>query len=124
MECLTRSFAVSLLLLLPASHVIAQTGQIKGTVTDKGSGAVLPGVAVTATPTDTGLTRSAVTNEAGVFTIADLPIGLSVLEATLPGVLCGLLVVPGDPGVDAGLTKLPDTGMTHPMQVVPPIVCR
>src|SRR5262249_59544994 len=85
MECLTRSFAVSLLLLLPASHVIAQTGQIKGTVTDKGSGAVLPGVAVTATPTDTGLTRSAGTNEAGAFTIAELPLGMYVHEAHNPG---------------------------------------
>ena len=38
------------------------TAQISGTVTDA-SGAVLPGVTVTATQTDTGFTRTTVTNE-------------------------------------------------------------
>ena len=40
------------------------TAQVNGVVSDS-SGAVLPGVEVTATQTDTGLTRSVVTNETG-----------------------------------------------------------
>ena len=40
------------------------TAQISGTVKDQ-SGAVLPGVEVTATQTDTGISRMTVTNETG-----------------------------------------------------------
>src|SRR5437762_5920592 len=60
------------------------TAQIGGTVTDV-SGAVLPGVEVTATQTATGLARSVVTNETGAYTLANLPIGPYRLEAVLPG---------------------------------------
>src|SRR5260370_18656070 len=59
---------------------------MSGTVRDQ-SGAVLPGVQVTATQTATGLTRSVVTNEAGFFVLLDLPIGPYTLEAMLPGFL-------------------------------------
>jgi hypothetical protein len=60
------------------------TAQINGTVTDA-SGAVLPGVEVTAAQTATGLNRSVVTNETGAYTLANLPIGPYRLEAVLPG---------------------------------------
>jgi Carboxypeptidase regulatory-like domain len=40
------------------------TAQISGTVKDQ-SGAVLPGVEVTATQTDTGISRMTVSNETG-----------------------------------------------------------
>ena len=60
------------------------TGQISGRVTDP-TGAVLPGVEVTATQTETGLVRSVVTNEAGAYTLASLPVGPYKLEAALPG---------------------------------------
>ncbi len=46
--------------------------------------AVLPGVTVTATNEDTGLVRSVVTNESGVYSAADLPIGRYKVEAELP----------------------------------------
>src|SRR5436189_5856893 len=60
------------------------TAQISGTVKDQ-SGAVLPGAEVTLTQTETGLTRNAVTNETGSYTLTNLPIGPYRLEASLPG---------------------------------------
>src|SRR5215831_3208698 len=60
------------------------TAQINGTITDR-SGAVLPGVEVTATQTATGLSRTAVSNETGSFTMPNLPVGPYKLEASLPG---------------------------------------
>ncbi len=60
------------------------TAQISGTVKDQ-SGAVLPGVQVTATQTATGLARSAVTDETGSYVLPNLPVGPYKLEAALPG---------------------------------------
>src|SRR3989442_3627588 len=60
------------------------TAQISGTVKDQ-SGAVLPGVEVMATQTDTGIARSAVTNETGSYVLPNLAIGPYRLEAALPG---------------------------------------
>jgi len=60
------------------------TAQLSGTVRDQ-SGAVLPGVEVTATQTATGLARSVVTNETGSYILPNLPIGPYRLDATLPG---------------------------------------
>src|SRR5207302_8878653 len=60
------------------------TAQISGIVTDQ-SGAVLPGVDVTATETQTGLTRSVVSNETGSYVLPSLPVGPYRLEAALPG---------------------------------------
>jgi hypothetical protein len=62
----------------------APTGQISGRVTDS-SGAVLPGVDVTVTQSQTGLVRSAVTNETGQYTLPSLPVGPYRMEAKLPG---------------------------------------
>ena len=60
------------------------TAQMNGTVTDQ-SGAILPGVEVTATQTETGSVRSALTNETGSYILPNLPIGRYRLEAALPG---------------------------------------
>src|SRR5438309_606308 len=60
------------------------TAQISGTVKDQ-SGAVLPGVEVSATQTATGAKRTTVTNETGNYVLASLPIGPYMLEASLPG---------------------------------------
>src|SRR5262245_25378470 len=60
------------------------TAQISGAVKDQ-SGAVLPGVEVTATQTDTGISRMTVSNETGVYILPTLPIGPYRLEAALPG---------------------------------------
>ena len=60
------------------------TAQVNGTVSDS-SGAVLPGVEVTLTQTETGLSRSAVTNETGSYSVTNLPVGPYRLEGALPG---------------------------------------
>jgi hypothetical protein len=72
------------LITLPAFAQVGSTGQISGRVTDPSS-AVLPGVEITATQTETGLVRSVVTNEAGLYSLPNLPIGPYKVEATLPG---------------------------------------
>src|SRR5690349_15753519 len=82
---LSAAFSGLLLVLLACSPVWAQaTAQISGTVKDQ-SGAVLPGVEVTATQTGTGIARMTVTNETGSYALPNLPIGPYRLEATLPG---------------------------------------
>src|SRR4249919_2326767 len=60
------------------------TAQISGSVRDQ-SGAVLPGVEVMATQTDTGIIRSTVTNETGSYVLPNLALGPYRLEAALPG---------------------------------------
>jgi hypothetical protein len=82
MSCVLRSV---LILLLAATSVWAQaTAQINGTVADS-SGAVLPGVTVTAVQTETGFRREVVTDEAGAFALLNLPTGPYRLEAALSG---------------------------------------
>ena len=63
-------------MLLAVTFSVAQTfrGGIKGTVTDA-TGASIPGAQVTVTSTDTGLTRSAVSDDAGNYDINELPLG-------------------------------------------------
>jgi len=71
--------------IVASANVWAQaTAQIAGTVKDQ-SGAVLPGVEITVTQTETGATRTVVTNETGSYVFPNLPIGPYKLEATLPG---------------------------------------
>src|SRR5262245_14895855 len=60
------------------------TAQISGSVQDA-TGAVLPGAEVTATQTDTGISRMTITNETGYYVLPNLPLGPYKLEATLPG---------------------------------------
>src|SRR5438132_2293826 len=79
------AFSGGILCLFVCALVWAQaTAQISGTVKDQ-TGAVLPGVEVTATQTDTGIARTAVTNETGSYVLPNLPIGPYKLEASLPG---------------------------------------
>ncbi len=77
---------IAALCVLMGGTALAQvsTGQVSGRVTDS-SGAVLPGVDVTVTQTDTGLVRSAVSNDTGQYVIPSLPIGPYRLEASLQG---------------------------------------
>jgi hypothetical protein len=71
--------------VLSCSTASAQAvAQISGTVKDS-TGAVLPGVTVTATQTDTGIARETVTNDTGAFVLTNLPIGPYRVEAALPG---------------------------------------
>ena len=80
--CVLNAFLFS---VLTCTAVWGQsTAQINGTVKDQ-SGAVLPGVEVTVTQTDTGVKRSTVTNETGSYVLPNLPIGPYRLESSLPG---------------------------------------
>src|SRR5437763_1392442 len=60
------------------------TAQISGVVKDP-SGAILPGVDISATQTATGAKRTTVTNENGAYALPNLPVGPYMLEASLPG---------------------------------------
>src|SRR5262245_47833880 len=59
-------------------------GAIQGTVVDQ-SGAVLPGVTVTVANSDTGLTRTVVTDESGTYRAELLPVGTYEVTAELSG---------------------------------------
>ena len=78
-------FGVFLVLLLGCATASAQaTAELSGTIADQ-TGALIPGADVTATQTDTGLTRIVVSNETGSYVLPNLPIGPYTLEVTLPG---------------------------------------
>src|SRR5436190_19284324 len=80
-----RSFALCALILLAGATAWAQaTAQMTGTVRDE-SGAVLPGVTVTLTQTDTGFTRTVVTGDGGTYAMPNLPTGRYRLDASLQG---------------------------------------
>ncbi|HYT76499.1 MAG TPA: carboxypeptidase-like regulatory domain-containing protein, partial [Vicinamibacterales bacterium] len=60
------------------------TGRISGTVADS-SGAVLPGVTVTATNERTALTRTNTTDGQGAYVFVDLPVGSYTVKTELSG---------------------------------------
>ncbi|HZT75954.1 MAG TPA: TonB-dependent receptor [Vicinamibacterales bacterium] len=62
----------------------AANGAIEGTISDS-SGGVLPGVTVTVTNINTGIERSVVTNEKGLYRALLLPIGTYRVVAELQG---------------------------------------
>src|SRR5262245_893005 len=76
--------ALAFLLITTSASAQLSTAQLSGRITDE-SGAVLPGVTVTATQTDTGLTRSATTDASGTYVMPNLPTGPYRLEAMLQG---------------------------------------
>ena len=80
-----RVLALTALMAVVSAPAWAQaTAQMSGTVRDD-SGAVLPGVTVTVTQIDTGLTRSVVTEGSGSYVIPNLPTGPYRLEVSLQG---------------------------------------
>jgi hypothetical protein len=82
-------FAAAVIALTIAAPAFAQaTAQLNGRVTDE-SGAVLPGVTVTATQTDTGFTRTVVTDGEGAYVMPNLPTGPYRLEVALQGFRSG-----------------------------------
>jgi carboxypeptidase family protein len=85
MKRLLAIFGAVLISVATSGDAWAQaTAQISGTVKDQ-SGAVLPGVEIAVTQTDTGVARTAVTNETGSYALPNLPLGPYRLEAALPG---------------------------------------
>jgi hypothetical protein len=81
-----RCVALGVSIVLLAAHIAwAQaTAELNGRITDE-SGAVLPGVSVTMTQTDTGFTRTAVTDGTGSYAMPNLPTGPYKLEVALQG---------------------------------------
>src|SRR2546428_8704936 len=74
------------LVLVVNGNALAQTGaaSITGLLTDQ-SGAAAPGVTVTATNQDTNVPYTAVSNDAGNYTITSVPVGTYVVKAELSG---------------------------------------
>jgi len=84
-KILTITFCGLWMAIMMTGSLWAQaTAQMSGTITDQ-SGAVLPGVEVTATQTETGIMRTVVSNETGSYVLTNLPLGPYKLEAALPG---------------------------------------
>ena len=81
-------FATLLLLAcaLVCATAIAQTSSatLGGTVTDA-SGALIPGVSITATNTQTGIVTTVISNESGAYQFASLQTGTYKVSAELPG---------------------------------------
>ncbi len=78
--------AVSFAVFMLALPLMAQTDRatIGGTVTDP-SGAVVPGVEVTAIDVETGIQSQTVSNDVGNYLLVNLPIGRYTLRFSLPG---------------------------------------
>src|SRR5437016_1002188 len=74
------------LCLVLAGHTFAQTSNatLGGTVSDA-TGALIPGVTITATNTATGSVNTALTNEAGAYQFASLQTGTYKVTAALSG---------------------------------------
>ncbi|MGH9431901.1 MAG: carboxypeptidase regulatory-like domain-containing protein [Terriglobia bacterium] len=80
-----KSFLILTVVLFGASLTgWAQEASIVGTVTDT-SGAVIPGARVTVENAGRGFTRNLVTNSAGAYVAAAVPIGQYVVSAEAPG---------------------------------------
>src|SRR5262245_56382690 len=79
-------FAAALLCFALIPNVFAQTtnATLGGTVSD-GTGALIPGVSVTATNTQTGIVTTVLTNEAGAYQFASLQTGTYNVRAELSG---------------------------------------
>ncbi len=80
----TRLITLTLGLIAFPFAASAQQATVVGTVTDP-VGAVVPNATVTAIAVSTGLARSATTNDAGQYVLADLPIGVFNLKAQSSG---------------------------------------
>ncbi len=75
---------IVLLGFAPAAFAQRTTASVRGTVADQ-TGAGIPGVLVTVTNVDTGLTRSSATNEEGNYSVPALPVGTYDLSGELDG---------------------------------------
>ncbi|PYS37372.1 MAG: hypothetical protein DMG14_21470, partial [Acidobacteria bacterium] len=77
---------LTLHLALAVTYASAQStnATLGGTVTDS-SRALIPGVTITATNTQTGIVNTAVTNESGTYQFASLQPGVYKVSAELPG---------------------------------------
>ena len=76
--------AVGTLIFAPPSHAQVDTGRIAGSVTDS-SGAVIAAARVIAHNNNTGLERTATTDNSGLYTLTDIPVGTYTLTFSSSG---------------------------------------
>ena len=88
-QCVSWALAVGLLAFPICSLAQDATGRIVGTVTDS-QGAVIPQAKVTASNTDTGVIRTATTDQEGAFQVISLPIGTYTVSVEKEGFRRGL----------------------------------
>src|SRR5438552_3546178 len=81
-----RAAIVAFALIITAQFARAQstTSGLSGRVTDS-TGAIVPGASMAVTNTDTGVNRSATSNERGTYDITLLPPGRYQITAKKPG---------------------------------------
>src|SRR5262245_55206878 len=86
MRTLTIRAALLAFVVFASTPLFSQSsnGTISGTVSDT-SGAIVPGVTVTATNNATGIVTTVLSNDAGVYNFASLLPGTYKVSATLPG---------------------------------------
>ena len=83
-NCGVSSIALVLLLSAPALRAQAVSGTILGTVQDS-SGAAVPGASVTIVNSETGLTRSVISDSAGEYNVPSLPPGMYNVSGEMKG---------------------------------------
>jgi len=78
--------AAAALCFVLSTYTFAQTSNatLGGTVSDA-TGALIPGVTITATNTGTGIVTTVLSNEAGAYQFASLQTGAYTVTAELPG---------------------------------------
>src|SRR5579884_306871 len=84
---MTRTYKYLLLFIIAAFNLLGQgmgTGTITGRVTDP-SGAVVPGVQITAVHLATNTARTTTTNDQGNYVLPDLQVGKYLVKADHPG---------------------------------------
>src|SRR5438552_2748426 len=79
-----KTFVLLLLCLFLSEIAFAQNSGVSGSVADP-SGALVPGVTVTAANTQTGITNTAISNETGTYNFVSLQPGTYKMSASLPG---------------------------------------
>ena len=76
---------VAMLLALVSAPGFGQSNASVGGLVTDATQAVLPGVTVTATNTETGIARTAVSNAAGIYNFAGMQVGTYAVKAELSG---------------------------------------
>ena len=76
---------VALVFILSAGSAFAQVNSSIGGIVQDASEALIPGVTITATNTETGVVNTTVTNESGAYNFPAILPGTYKLAASLPG---------------------------------------
>ncbi len=84
LKCLGMVMVLAALCRAAPSYAQATLAELRGSVTDE-SGAVLPGVTVTAVQTETGTSRTAVSGERGAYLMPALPLGTYKITVEMSG---------------------------------------